>query len=154
MSSLPRLRHLFTLFANVDKPQVASNIPIGNRRFIPVIGGTAEGERIRGNVLPGGSDCQLIRSDGVAELDVRCTFETDDGVVFLMKGFGLRHGPSQVMDQLAKGYDVDPNEYYFRESVWFEAPNDSEYRWLNKVIGIATGHRKAAQVILQVYEVL
>jgi len=147
------LRPLFEFVAEVDPPQVAPDGPYGTRRFIPITGGRFEGNRISGKLLGGGADCQLIRPDGVAELDVRATFETDDGVMFLMKGLGMRHGPEAVIDRIAKGEDVDPAEYYFRESMIFEAPK-GKYDWLNKIIAIATGARKATEVRIKAYEVL
>lgn len=148
-----QLQPLFTLFADVAEPQVAPNGPYGVRRFIPITGGHFEGKRISGKILPGGADCQLIRPDGVAELEVRCTFETDDGVMFLMKGLGMRHGPEEVLQRIAKGLPVDPGEYYFRELMHFEAP-DGKYGWLNKLLAIGTGERKAAEVIVEVFEIL
>lgn len=144
---------LFQLYAEVAKPQVAAQGPYGDRRFIPVTGGHFAGERLSGKILPGGADCQLIRPDGVAELDVRCTFETDDGVIFLMKGLGMRHGPEAVLQRIADGEEVDPGEYYFREMMIFEAPA-GKYDWLNKLLAIGTGERKSSQVVIKVFEIL
>lgn len=104
-------------------------------------------------MLPGGADCQLIRPDGVAELDVRTAFETDDSVTFLMKGLGMRHATADVMAKLARGEDVPPDQYYFRESMMFEAPA-GKYDWLNRLIAVGIGQRKAAQVVLEVFEIL
>lgn len=147
------LRPLFELAAEVAAPQVTPAGPYGTRRFIPVTGGTFSGERLRGRILPGGSDCQLIRPDGVAELDVRVTFETDDGAIILMRGFGLRHGPEEVMRRVAAGETVAPGEYYFRESMTFEAP-PGPHAWLNGVVAIGTGERRAQSVHIAVFEVL
>ena len=147
------LRPLFTLYADVAQPQIAEKGPYGDRRFIPVTGGSFTGERLSGKILPGGADCQLIRPDGIAELDVRCTFETDDGVMFLMKGLGMRHGPKEVLDRIAAGEGVPASDYYFRESMIFEAPA-GKYDWLNRIIAIGKGQRKAAQVVIDVFEVL
>ncbi len=146
-------RPLFEFTAEVDEPQVAPDGPYGTRRFIPVTGGTFSGERLCGRILPGGADCQLIRPDGVAELDVRVTFETHDGTIFLMKGLGMRHGPDAVIARIARGEDVDPSQYYFRESMIFEAPK-GPYDWLNKIIAVGMGERRAAQVIIRAYEIL
>ena len=150
---MPELRPLFDFTANVAEPQVAQNGPYGTRRFIPVTGGVFQGERLRGKILPGGADCQLIRPDLVAELDVRCTFQTDDGTIFLMKGLGMRHGPADVLDKIARGEPVDPNSYYFRESMIFEAP-EGPYDWLNKIIGIGIGERRVDTVLIKAYELL
>ncbi|MFK7755065.1 MAG: DUF3237 domain-containing protein [Sedimentitalea sp.] len=145
------LKPLFDFVAEVATPQVAPDGPYGTRRFIPITGGRFEGARLRGRMLPGGADCQLIRPDGVAELDVRATFETDDGVMFLMKGLGLRHGPEEVIKRIAAGEAVPPDQYYFRETMIFEAPA-GRYDWLNRIIAVATGERRADTVHISAYE--
>ena len=147
------LRPLFTLSAQVAAPQVTPEGPYGTRRFIPVTGGSFSGERMTGLILPGGSDCQLIRPDGVAELDVRVTLQTHDGAIVLMRGLGLRHGSAEVMQRMAAGEDVAASEYYFRESMLFEAPK-GPYEWLNKLIAIGRGQRRPDTVELSVFEVL
>jgi hypothetical protein len=68
--SMIEIKPLFQLKANVDPPQIIEG-PLGQRLFIPVTGGSLCGDRISGVVQAGGSDFQLIRQDGVAELDVR-----------------------------------------------------------------------------------
>jgi len=132
---------LFEFVAEVAQPQIAPDGPYGTRRFIPVTGGSFKGDRLAGRLLAGGADCQLIRPDKVAELDVRATFETDDGVIFLMRGLGMRHGSDAVIERIGRGEPVDPSEYYFRESMIFEAPA-GKYDWLNKLIGIGSGERR------------
>ncbi|MYF07441.1 MAG: DUF3237 domain-containing protein [Rhodospirillaceae bacterium] len=148
-----QLKPLFRINANVAEPQTTPQGPVGDRRFIPVTGGTFEGERLRGEMLAGGSDCQLMRADGVAELDVRVALRCDDGVIIFVKGLGLRHGPAEVMQRVAAGEDVDPREYYFREAILFEAPPGA-YEWLNRVLAIGTGRRDPNAVILEVFEVI
>jgi hypothetical protein len=148
-----KIQPLFKFVANVAEPQVTPDGPYGIRRFIPVTGGTFKGDRLSGRLLPGGADCQLIRPDKVAELDVRVTFETDDGVIFLMHGLGMRHGSEEIVARIARGEPVDPSEYYFRESMIFEAPK-GKYEWLNKLIAIGTGERRADTVHIDVFELL
>ncbi len=146
-------RPLFDFVAEVAVPQVAPDGPYGTRRFIPITGGSFKGDRLSGKLLSGGSDCQLIRPDKVAELDVKATFETDDGVIFLMRGLGMRHGPDSVIEKISRGESVDPAEYYFRESMIFEAPS-GKYEWLNKLIAIGTGERRKSTVHISVHELL
>lgn len=148
------LRSLFELSAQVDTPQVTPDGPYGIRRFIPVTGGTFKGPRLSGVVLAGGADCQLIRPDGVAELDVRVTLKTEDGATLLMRGLGLRSGSSEVMARIAKGENAPAHEYYFRESMVFEASCSGPYEWLNRIIAIGRGERRSDSVHLSVYEVL
>ena len=147
------LKPLFQIQAEVAEPQVSPGAPYGDRRFIPVTGGTFEGDRLSGKLLAGGADCQLMRADGVADLDVRVTLQTGDGAIIYMKGVGLRHGPPEVMQRITAGEAVDPGEYYFRESALFEAPA-GPYEWLNRVLALGTGRRDPARVILDVFEVL
>src|SRR4249920_1658315 len=107
-------RLLMTLQVVVPPPQKLGAAPHGTRVIAPIAGGTFEGPRLSGKVLPGGGDWTLLRSDGVLELDLRVTLETDDGAVIHMSSFGLRHGPAAAIAALAKGERVDPASYYFR----------------------------------------
>ena len=50
------------------------------------------------------------------------------------------------------GEEVDPREYYFRTVPRFET-GTQKYEWLNRVIAIAAGERRAGEVIITVYEV-
>ena len=49
-------------------PQQLGTVPHGIRSIVPVTGGSFEGPRLRGKVLPGGGDWLLLRPDGVLEL--------------------------------------------------------------------------------------
>ena len=125
---------------------------LGRRRIIPITGGTFRGERLSGRVLPGGADWQVIRSDGVAELDARYTLETEDEALIYVRNFGYRHGPADVIKRLAAGEAVDPSLYYMRTTPRFETGAE-RYQWLNRIICVATGARRKAAVELDVYEV-
>jgi len=148
-----KLQPQFTLRALVATPQVSAQAPYGDRRFIPVTGGEFHGDRLRGKILSGGADSQLTRADGVADLDVRVTFETDDGVIIYMKGMGMRHGPPEVLARIAAGEHIAKDQYYFRESMFFEAPA-GKYEWLNRLIAIGEGERGPDFVGIEVFEVM
>jgi hypothetical protein len=64
----------------------------------------------------------------------------------------LRHGPPGVISRLSAGDRVDPSEYYFRTSPTFET-GASQYAWLNGIIAVAVGERRADAVIITAYEV-
>ena len=76
-----RSRPLMTLRLSTAPTQDIGAGPHGTRITFPVIGGTFEGERLRGKVLSGGDDWVIQRADGVYELDLRVTLETDDGAI-------------------------------------------------------------------------
>jgi hypothetical protein len=103
-------------------------------------------------VLPGGADWRVIRTDGVADLDARYTLETADGALIYVRNRGYRHGPGEVIQRLARGENVDPSLYYMRTTPSFET-GDARYAWLNRIVCVATGARRAAAVELEVFEV-
>jgi hypothetical protein len=124
------------------------------RRTAPLTGGHFEGPHLRGTVLPGGSaDWLLLRSDGVLELDLRATLRTEDGALISMKYFGLRHGPPDVIAALGRGETVDPASYYFRTAPRFETAHP-RYAFLNRLVAVASGDRRAEGPIYTIHEVL
>ena len=146
------LQPLFRAEITLAAAQELGEAPHGRRRIIPITGGRVSGERVSGRVLPGGADWQVIRSDGVAELDARYTLETDDQALIYVRNFGYRHGPADVIKRLAAGEPVDPALYYMRTTPRFETGAE-RYQWLNRIICVATGARRKAAVELDVYEV-
>src|SRR6266705_3217069 len=112
-------RLLMTLQVVVVGPQKIGSVPHGTRVTAPIASGHFEGPRLRGKVLLGGGDWTLLRSDGVLELDLRLTLETDDGARIELSSAGLRHGPPEVLAALARGERVDPHAYYFRTTPRF-----------------------------------
>jgi hypothetical protein len=146
-------RPLMTLQVVVPPPQRIGAVPHGVRVIAAITGGTFEGPRLRGKVLPGGGDWTLLRSDGVLELDLRITLETDDGALIYMTSFGLRHGPADVLAALARGESVDPSTYYFRTAPRFEA-SAPRYAFLNRLIALASGDRQPSGPIYTIDEVL
>ena len=133
-------------------PQELGQAPLGRRRIIPITGGRFRGERLSGRVLPGGADWQIVRADGVSQLEARYTLETDDGALISVHNLGLRHGPAEVLARLAAGEAVDPSLYYMRTTPSFETGAE-RYRWLNRIVCVATGARRKDAVELDVYEV-
>jgi len=148
-----RLQHLCTLDIAVGRMQPIGAGPQGERRIAEVTGGTFEGPRLSGRILPGGADWILVRPDGVTQLDVRVTLETKDGAHIYLSYRGLRHGPPEVMERLARGEEVPASAYYFRTVPIFET-GAAAYLWLNKIIAVGTGHRRPQGPVYTVYEVL
>jgi hypothetical protein len=148
-----RTSHLLTLKLVVNGMQPIGETPAGNRRVGLVAGGTFEGPKLRGTVLPGGADWIIGRSDSVTTLDVRIVLQTDDGAAIGLTYRGLRHGPADVMAKVNGGEFVDPSLYYFRTAVNFETASP-KYAWLNGIIGIGTGSRPPEGPVYEIFEVL
>lgn len=149
----PALEFVFAAHVTVDRPLDLGDVGKGGRRIVPITGGEFSGPRLRGKVVPGGADWQIIRSDGVAELEARYTLETDDGALIYVRNHALRHGPAEVMAALAAGRSVAPTSYYFRGAAFFET-GAARYAWLTKHIIVCNGEREPAGVKLRFYQVL
>ena len=79
MSTAPALKHFAKLNVKVDPPQEIGHAQHGQRRVIPIIGGTVEGHGWAGKVLPGGADYQLILTPRMADLDAHYVLEIENG---------------------------------------------------------------------------
>ena len=148
-----RYKPLFVLQIEVKPPSVIGATPGYDRRVGEITGGRFEGERLRGKILSGGSDWQSLRSDGTTTLNVRLVMESDDGALIGMTYPGMRHGPKEVLDRIARGEKVSPTEYYMRATPYYETASE-KYDWLNRIVSVAYGHRMAGGAIYQVFEVL
>jgi hypothetical protein len=146
------LQRLLKAEITLADPLEIGDTPQGRRRIVGITGGRFSGERLSGRVLPGGADWQVIRTDGVADLDARYTLETSDGALIYVRNRGYRHGPAEVLERLNSGFSVDPSLYYMRTTPRFET-GDARYVWLNRIVCVATGARRAAAVELEVFEV-
>lgn len=126
--------------------------PLGERRVVDILGGSFEGSGLRGQVLPG-ADWQILRQDGVLDIDARYVLREERGGLIRVVSQGYRHGPPEVMMRLARGEAVEAGAYFFRTVMRFET-GAADLAWLNKTIGIATAERKARRVELTVYKLL
>jgi hypothetical protein len=143
----------FTADVTVGPALVIDAVPNGVRRYIPITGGLVAGPLLSGKVLTAGGDSQIVRADGVIELEARYLIQSDDHVLLSILNRGLRHGPALIMSQLARGEYVPLDAYYFRTAPQLEAPRGSRYEDFNKSLFIATGERKANSVVMHFYRV-
>src|SRR5262245_24065280 len=149
-----RSRPLFQIRMSLHPAVELGATPLGRRRIFLVSGGTFEGERLRGTVVPNtGSDWLLQRADDSSQQDVRMLLETDDGALISMSYRGVRHAPADVQARIARGERVDRGEYYLRTTPWFETA-DARYAWINDVVAVGMGDRQADGVVYDVFEVL
>ncbi len=148
-----RTRPLFVMRLDVKKLQIVGETPTGYRRVGVVPGGIFEGERLRGEVLDGGSDWQALADDGATLLDVRLVLKTHDDVLIGMKYKGIRYGSPDVLKRIDSGEVVDPKSYYFRILPVFETSGPA-YLWLNHLVAVGIGYRRSDGPVYSLFEVL
>ncbi len=152
MAAMQGSEPIFTIHAELGGIMSLGQTPYGERRIIDILGGTVTGRKLNGRVLPGGADWQIIRADGVADIQARYTIESAAGSRILVSSEGLRHGPKDVLEALARGDKVDPSLYYFRTVMRVETAG-TDVAWMHRILAIARGAREARAVRLDVYEV-
>lgn len=151
-SEPPGLSLAFEVLVDVADPTVVGELPTGTRRIVEIKGGTFEGDTLRGTVLPGGADWQIIREDGFTDIDARYTLETDKGHLIYVSNIGIRHAPPDVIKRLNAGETVDQSEIYFRATPKFET-GAPELEWLMKSVFVATGERYPNGVVIRFWRV-
>ena len=133
-------RLLMTMQVAVAGAQKIGAVPYGSRVTAPIAGGHFEGPRLRGKVLAGGGDWTLLRGDGVLELDLRITLETDDGALIHMTFEGIRD-------------DGAPEAPYYRTVPRFEAA-EAKYSFLNRLLAVGRGEIRADGPVHVIEEIL
>lgn len=148
-------RSLFDVVVDLNPRLDMGTGPLGRRVLFGAAGGTFHGQRLRGDVLPGGGDWALFRPDGTMVLDVRLTLRTDDGALVHMTYGGRWVQPAAVRPDLADPatrHLVDPGRYYFRTAVLFETGAE-ELRWLNDIVCVGSGYLVPGGIAYHVSEV-
>jgi hypothetical protein len=130
-------RPLMLLRLTTSATEEVGSTPHGKLSIFPVIGGSFEGERLRGKVLAGGGDWVTEKADGTFELDLRVTIETEDGALIHLTLTGVR----------------DDGNHYLRTLPRFEtaAPN---YAFLNRLLAVGIGEIRPEGPVHTIEEIL
>jgi hypothetical protein len=152
IQTAPNLVHLADFIVLVGEPTSVGETGVGVRRVVPINGGSVQGERLRGRILPGGADFQILRPHGLTDIHARYLMETEDGELIYIENSGIRTGSPEVIARLSRGESVDPSQVYFRTTPRFETASE-KWRCLQRSIFIASGQRLPDRVELSVFEV-
>lgn len=147
------VRPLFDIVIDLNPRLDIGAGPFGRRILFGAAGGTFDGDRLRGEVLPGGGDWALFRPDGTMALDVRLTLRTDDGDLVHMTYGGRWVQPADVRADPAARHDIDPARYYFRTAVLFETGAD-RLGWLNDIVCVGSGYVVDGGIAYHVSEIV
>lgn len=148
----PALRHVADFDIDLSPIEEMGDGRGGMRRIIPIVGGRVSGPAFSGEILNIGADWQTIFSSGLAELDTRYAFRTDDDAVIEIINFGYRRGPEDVMKRIAAGETVDPSDYYMRTHARLETGHP-DYQWVNETLFLGVGGRLKSSVRLALYAI-
>lgn len=152
MLAIPKLEPVCEIVVELSEIREMGDGRAGKRRIIPIVGGTVSGPRLSGSLLNVGADWQTLFDNGLAELDTRYAMETHDGAIIEICNYGYRHGPSEVINAIARGEDVPPDSYYMRTHARLET-GDERYDWVNKTLFAGTGARKKSTVLMALYAI-
>lgn len=150
---MPKLEYLATVRADLKDPLDIGATPYGTRRIYDVKGGSFEGPRLKGQVLPSGADWLLVGPDGVGRLDVRATLQTDDGALIYTHYHGVIVLDEAIAQTLAEGGETQFGETYFMTQPRYET-GDARYAWLNAAICVAQGRVLQSAVEYRVFHVV
>ena len=130
---------LYEFEATLDSTIVLGKTSLGNRMIHPVTGGSFEGPKIKGEVLPIGADWALSFDSGIKKLDVDIVLKTDDGALIYVTYTGYI-------------YPKEDGNLYFRVVPIFETSSE-KYYWLNHTIAVGIGRRIEGGVAYTVYAI-
>ena len=117
----PQLEFAMQLKVTIGEAYSCGETQHGERIVIPITGGTFEGPKLKGTILNGGADYQLVnKALSRTELEAIYCIKTDDGINIHVRNKGI----------IADGY--------FKCAPQFEAPADSKYAWLNNALFVCS----------------
>ncbi|UFN47723.1 DUF3237 domain-containing protein [Roseomonas sp. OT10] len=140
---LPRTEFVYEAICDLEPTLMLGDSPLGERRMVPISGGSFEGPRIRGKVLPGGADRQLVRKDGVRILNALYELQAEDGAVITVHNRVLVDDP--------------PGQPRYAFSTLEITAPEGPHGWLNRgvYVGTLNSLRPArAAVLIRVYRVI
>jgi hypothetical protein len=112
--------------------------PRGQRTIAEVKAARFEGERLSARLVgSAAADWALARPDGVVEIDVRMTLETDDGALLYLSYDG--------------NLDPERGDQPVLSMMRFET-SDERYAWLNRIRAVGKGAFTGGTVRYEIFE--
>jgi len=121
----PTLQFVYEELVTLSATQPVGETPQGKRNIVPITGGTFQGPRLKGKILPGGWDWQLASPGGCFTIHADYMIQTDDGVIINVRNVGTQCKSS------------DGKQTALLTSPAFEAPK-GKYDWLNGGVYVGT----------------
>lgn len=148
------LEYVDSYEATLSEPEIIGPVAEGMRANFYVTGGTLQGPKLNGKLRPVGADWLTVRTDGVAVLDVRATFETDDGALIYVSYSGMIDMGPDGYQNFIDGNPPPPEGVDIRMTPKFQTSHP-DYLWLNRAVcvGIGKGYLDQSRVCYDVYQI-
>jgi hypothetical protein len=130
---------LCTVAVTLRDPIAVGDGPAGLRLIYEVAEATVTGDRIKGRMIGQASADWLTITGTTASIDVRATFETDDGAIVLAQYMGrtdITQGPGGAPIYVAPRFET----------------GDERYAWLNSIQAAGKGVLDGSQLTYEWYE--
>lgn len=142
--------HLFSYSCSIyPNMELIKNAPFGMRCHGYISGGEVWGPKFNGKLRPVGGDWSVVSPNGVVNLDVRATLESNDGAIVYMRYGGRMDlgSPQGYEDYKAEKF---PPKSYINIMPILETDHP-DYEWMNRVscFGIGRVDFTADPVIVQ-----
>jgi hypothetical protein len=130
----PKLELAFEEVVTLDKAVTVGDTAFGHRQYIPITGGSVTGPKLKGKVLPGGWDWQLLLANGCTTIAAEYKLQAEDGTIIYVSNKGMLCGGGKV----------------FTRPV-FEAPKGA-YEWMTEgtFVGVLSGAGDAAHPAVRI----
>ncbi|MDQ0728827.1 DUF3237 family protein [Microbacterium sp. W4I20] len=141
-SVAPHLRFVFRIVA-----EVGSYLPLQKRdaellEFIPIVGGTVDGE-VSGTVVAGGGDWCVTRADDAYDVEARYLIRTDgDQIVDVVNVGVVRHLPGGTGEAMG----------YFQSTPRFRT-TAPDLQWLTRSVFVGRGVTNPDNATIDIFEV-
>jgi len=133
-------------------PPLGIASPAGMRMIFIAESGIVQGERLRGELLPGGGEWLLVGSDRVGRIDVRAIIKTHDDALIHFTNRGIIDLGDEGLARFAQGESIAWDEAYIR-SVPLMETGDERYSWLNTTVTVAINELGPGYVRYRVFSV-
>jgi hypothetical protein len=153
ITTAPTLRFAFAIKARVAPIQDLGQTARGHRRIVDILGGEVHGPALTGEILPGGADWQIVRTDGTIEVVARYTIRSSAGALIYVQNEGLRVASPEIVARMSRGELVPFDSYQFRTAPRFETAEPS-LQWMQRATFVGVAARTPDRVVIGFHEVL
>ena len=146
-------RLLFEMFTDAPPPMDLRDEGNTGRLIYSVRGGSFEGERLRGTVLPTCGDWVTICPGGRLEFDARILLRTDDDALIYISFTGHKMITDEQVTLMEQGNLHRSSDTSYVINPVFETCSQ-KYAWLKDIRAVCHGHRTSEGLQSQFYELL